>query len=34
MAYELYEQQGYKDGNDVQNWLNAEKKVKKNESDK
>jgi len=32
-AYELYEQQGHHEGHAVQNWLEAEKKIRKAKSD-
>jgi len=32
-AYGLYEQQGHHEGHAVQNWLDAEKKIRKAKSD-
>jgi len=32
-AYELYEKQGHHEGHAVQNWLEAEKKIRKAKSD-
>ena len=33
-AYELYENSGFKDGNDFGDWLNAEKQLGKSEMKK
>jgi H+-transporting ATPase len=33
-AYELYEQRGNRDGQAVQDWLEAERKIRKDESHK